>query len=214
MHPGRSGRRQRVAGRRQGGEPRGAGPAGLPVPRAFCVTTHAYRVSSSGTSLSRRASTPCSRESTTTIPPASSARAGDPGADRGVPASRRCRGGDRAGIPCARAELGAACCVSVRSSATAEDLPGMSFAGQQDTYLYISGAPRCSSTAVRRCWASLWTDRAIAYRHHQGFAHEHVASRRGRAGDVPVRGLRGHVHREPGDVEPARALPQLELGAR
>ena len=62
----------------------------------------------------------------------------------------------------------------MRSSATAEDLPGTSFAGQQDTYLHIAGAPAVLD-AVRRCWASLWTGRAIAYRHTQGFAHEAVA---------------------------------------
>ena len=49
----------------------------------------------------------------------------------------------------------------------------MSFAGQQDTYLFISGADAVLD-AVRRCWASLWTDRAIAYRHTQGFDHQSV----------------------------------------
>ncbi len=53
--------------------------------------------------------------------------------------------------------------VAVRSSATAEDLPDASFAGQQDTYLNIGGEAAVVD-AVRRCWASLWTDRAIAYR--------------------------------------------------
>jgi pyruvate,water dikinase len=53
--------------------------------------------------------------------------------------------------------------VAVRSSATAEDLPGASFAGQQDTYLNITGAENLLD-AVRRCWASLWTARAISYR--------------------------------------------------
>ena len=63
--------------------------------------------------------------------------------------------------------------VSVRSSATAEDLPGMSFAGQQDTYLDIFGSEAVRDH-VKRCWASLWTDRAISYRHRQGFRHEEV----------------------------------------
>jgi phosphohistidine swiveling domain-containing protein len=53
--------------------------------------------------------------------------------------------------------------VAVRSSATAEDLPGAAYAGQQDTYLHVAGEPEVIE-AVRRCWASLWTDRAIAYR--------------------------------------------------
>jgi pyruvate,water dikinase len=53
--------------------------------------------------------------------------------------------------------------VAVRSSATAEDLPGASFAGQQDTYLNVEG-DEALLDAVRRCWASLWNERAVAYR--------------------------------------------------
>jgi pyruvate,water dikinase len=57
--------------------------------------------------------------------------------------------------------------VAVRSSATAEDLPDASFAGQQETYLNVSGADAVLD-AARRCWASLWTARAIGYRARQG----------------------------------------------
>jgi pyruvate,water dikinase len=57
--------------------------------------------------------------------------------------------------------------VAVRSSATAEDLPEAAFAGQQDTFLNVVG-PDALLDAVRRCWASLWTDRAIAYRDRLG----------------------------------------------
>jgi phosphohistidine swiveling domain-containing protein len=56
--------------------------------------------------------------------------------------------------------------VAVRSSATAEDLPGASFAGQQDTYLNVVGAGTLME-AVRACWASLWTARAMSYRDHE-----------------------------------------------
>ncbi len=63
---------------------------------------------------------------------------------------------------------------AVRSSATAEDLPNASFAGQQETYLNIKGLSHILH-AVREVFASLYNDRAIAYRVHQGFAHEHVA---------------------------------------
>jgi pyruvate,water dikinase len=63
---------------------------------------------------------------------------------------------------------------AVRSSATAEDLPDASFAGQQETYLNIKGADNLID-AVKRCFASLYNDRAIAYRVHSGFAHEVVA---------------------------------------
>jgi len=63
--------------------------------------------------------------------------------------------------------------VAVRSSATAEDLPGASFAGQQDTYLWVVGVDAILSH-VRRCWASLYTARAIVYRIEKGFPHEKV----------------------------------------
>jgi pyruvate,water dikinase len=64
--------------------------------------------------------------------------------------------------------------VAVRSSATAEDLPDASFAGQQDTYLNMLGTDAVLD-ATRRCFASLFTDRAITYRRHQGFDHLSVA---------------------------------------
>ena len=59
--------------------------------------------------------------------------------------------------------------VAVRSSATAEDLPEAAFAGQQETFLGVSGE-RALLDAVRRCWASLWSDRAISYREQHGLA--------------------------------------------
>jgi len=64
--------------------------------------------------------------------------------------------------------------VAVRSSATAEDLPDASFAGQQETFLNIHG-DRSLLDACRKCFASLFTDRAIAYREEQGFDHKEVA---------------------------------------
>jgi len=64
--------------------------------------------------------------------------------------------------------------VAVRSSATAEDLPGASFAGQQDTYLWVRGADEVLSQ-MRRCISSLYTGRAMAYRMNQGYADDLVA---------------------------------------
>ncbi len=64
--------------------------------------------------------------------------------------------------------------VAVRSSANAEDLPDLSFAGQQETYLNIHGADEVVA-AVKRCWASLWTPQALNYRHQNGIAQESVA---------------------------------------
>ncbi|MGJ8623084.1 MAG: phosphoenolpyruvate synthase [Yoonia sp.] len=64
--------------------------------------------------------------------------------------------------------------VAVRSSATAEDLPDASFAGQQETFLNVTGVADLLS-ACRKCYASLFTDRAISYRQIQGFSHTQVA---------------------------------------
>jgi pyruvate,water dikinase len=71
-------------------------------------------------------------------------------------------------------QYGSNCDVAVRSSATAEDLPDASFAGQQETFLNIHGEAMLLD-AVRRCYASLFTDRAIVYRVHHGFDHLQVA---------------------------------------
>ncbi|MCK9439792.1 phosphoenolpyruvate synthase, partial [Patescibacteria group bacterium] len=64
--------------------------------------------------------------------------------------------------------------VAVRSSATAEDLPDASFAGQQETYLNIKG-PEQLIDACRKCFASLFTNRAISYRQHRNYDHSKVA---------------------------------------
>ncbi|MBI5089543.1 MAG: PEP/pyruvate-binding domain-containing protein, partial [Actinobacteria bacterium] len=64
--------------------------------------------------------------------------------------------------------------VAVRSSATAEDLPDASFAGQQDTFLWVRGVESVLDH-VRRCWSSLFTDRAIAYRHTMGYLHQTIS---------------------------------------
>lgn len=66
------------------------------------------------------------------------------------------------------------CAVAVRSSATAEDLPEASFAGQQETFLNIRGLDNILS-AMKEVFASLFNDRAIAYRVHHGFAHKEIA---------------------------------------
>ena len=125
--------------------------AGLPVPGGFCVTTEAY-------ARARPASTPptrCGPARLRDSPPVP----GDIAA--AVTAAYRALGGGP---------------VAVRSSATAEDLPTASFAGQQDTYLNVVGAEALLD-AVRRCWASLWTDRAVAYRATSGSTTPRCGSR-------------------------------------
>ena len=78
-----------------------------------------------------------------------------------------------AAIRSAYAAMGNSIPVAVRSSATAEDLPDASFAGQQDTYLWVSGADDVVNH-VRDCWASLYTTRAVAYREKNGIPHIEV----------------------------------------
>ena len=78
-----------------------------------------------------------------------------------------------AAIMCSLARLGEQAAYAVRSSATAEDLPTASFAGQQDTYLNVLG-PAAILQHVSRCWASLFTERAITYRLWNGFDHRDV----------------------------------------
>ena len=78
------------------------------------------------------------------------------------------------GIRQAYAGLGTEVAVAVRSSATAEDLPDASFAGQQETYLNVQGADAVVAH-IKKVFASLYNDRAIAYRVHHGFDHQLVA---------------------------------------
>ncbi|GAB3491435.1 rifamycin-inactivating phosphotransferase [Amycolatopsis cihanbeyliensis] len=78
-----------------------------------------------------------------------------------------------AAITGALARLGERAAYAVRSSATAEDLPAASFAGQQDTYLNVVGQAAILRH-VRRCWASLFTERAVTYRLRNGFDHRKV----------------------------------------
>jgi hypothetical protein len=144
--------------------------AGLPVPAGFCVTTAAYELVAEDAGLDPPLSalTETRPEDTTSLAElAAKGRAGlsaAPVPDALVHA-----------IAAAYEELGhgTSVPVAVRSSATAEDLPYASFAGQQDTYLNVIGVEALID-AVRRCWASLWTDRAVSYRASNGIDHRSV----------------------------------------
>ncbi|HEX5813279.1 MAG TPA: PEP/pyruvate-binding domain-containing protein, partial [Pseudonocardia sp.] len=132
--------------------------AGLPVPGGFCVTTAAYARAASGVDT---ADPVRARELLRSAPLPDDVAAAVVAAYH-----RLCAEDDGAGPDPAAARGGdgePAVPVAVRSSATAEDLPTASFAGQQDTYLNVVGVEALLD-AVRRCWASLWTDRAVAYR--------------------------------------------------
>lgn len=134
--------------------------AGLPVPAGFCVTTGAYL------QIAEHADLDALLAELTTA--AGQARSADVAAAIRARLERVVFPPDLAdAVRKAYRSLGASVPVAVRSSATAEDLPFASFAGQQDTYLNIVGEDAVLQ-AVRRCWASLWTERAVSYRMRNG----------------------------------------------
>lgn len=141
--------------------------AGLPVPPGFCLTTEAYRRALRPDGSPESALSDVFRGLETVDPgdleglASLAARARDAVLDAGIPADVE------DAVRLAYAALGPESAVAVRSSATAEDLPFASFAGQQDTYLNVVGADAVL-LAVRKCWASLWTDRAVSYRASNG----------------------------------------------
>ncbi|TQM09178.1 PEP/pyruvate-binding domain-containing protein [Pseudonocardia kunmingensis] len=127
--------------------------AGFPVPPGFAVTTAAYAQVADDVLDAVEGTDP--------------ERAGKALREAAVPVAIT------DAVRQAYAGLGEDVPVAVRSSATAEDLPWASFAGQQDTFLNVVGSESVLD-AVRRCWASLWTDRAVSYRATQGIGHRDV----------------------------------------
>jgi phosphohistidine swiveling domain-containing protein len=125
--------------------------AGFPVPDGFVVTTEAYV-------LAARAASVDPADPVTAAERLRSSALPSPIGAATVEAYRALGEGP----------------VAVRSSATAEDLPGASFAGQQDTYLNVDGEDALID-AIRRCWASLWNERAVAYRRANGIDDQGVA---------------------------------------
>jgi len=137
--------------------------AGVRVPPGFQVTTSAYLdfVGRGGLLEPVLAAVSAVDVSDAATLDAAAARIGDLFAGQPVPAPTA------AAIAGAYACLGDDVPVAVRSSATVEDLPGMSAAGQHDTYLNVRGEAAVLD-AVKRCWASLWSARAIGYRARRG----------------------------------------------
>ncbi|WP_329201090.1 MULTISPECIES: rifamycin-inactivating phosphotransferase [unclassified Streptomyces] len=142
---------------------------GIRVPGGFCVTTDAFRrmmaltpsIEEQLDQLSRV--DPDDRQAIRTL----SARIRRTIEAITIPAELA------AAVSRALTRLGEQGAYAVRSSATAEDLPTASFAGQQDTYLNVVG-PTAVLEHVRRCWASLFTERAVTYRQRQGIDHRTV----------------------------------------
>ncbi|MEU4315267.1 rifamycin-inactivating phosphotransferase [Nocardia sp. NPDC024068] len=142
---------------------------GIRVPDGFCVTTDAFRRVMAGVpaiedSLERLSYLDAGdRESIRVL----GARIRQAIEEAGIP------GEVAAEITGALTRLGAHDAYAVRSSATAEDLPTASFAGQQDTYLNVVG-PAAVLRDIGRCWGSLFTERAVTYRLRNGFDHRNV----------------------------------------
>ncbi len=142
---------------------------GIRVPAGFCVTTDAFRrIMAQAPSIDERLDRlsrldPDDRDAIRTL----SAEIRRSLEAIAIP------GDLAAAITGALTELGEQAPYAVRSSATAEDLPTASFAGQQDTYLNIVG-PAAILQHVSRCWASLFTERAVTYRLRNGFDHRKV----------------------------------------
>ena len=142
---------------------------GIRVPAGFCVTTAAFRrIMAEAPSIDDRLDqlsrlNPDDREAIRTL----SAEIRRTIEGIAIP------GDLAAAITGALAQFGEQAACAVRSSATAEDLPAASFAGQQDTYLNVVG-PAAILQHVSRCWASLFTERAVTYRLRQGIGHRTV----------------------------------------
>ena len=142
---------------------------GLRVPAGFCVTTDAFqRIMAEAPSINDRLDRlsrlkPDDREAIRTL----SAEIRRTLEGIAIPDDLA------AAITLPLVRLGEQAAYAVRSSATAEDLPTASFAGQQDTYLNVVG-PAAILQNVSRCWASLFTERAVTYRLRNGFDHRKV----------------------------------------
>jgi len=150
---------------------------GLPVPPGFCLTASAYREFIQATDLDetiRNILAETQLDDPADVK-AKSARIRGLITEQSVPttiAREILDGYHRLGQELGSVDV-AQVPVAVRSSATAEDLPTASFAGQQDTYLNVRGEAELLDR-VKHCWASLWTARAVTYRTKQGFDHHRV----------------------------------------
>lgn len=141
--------------------------AGLPVPPGFVVSADAYRTFLTETGIADELF-----EAVDVDPDDHDALAAAAESAQSLIQAAAFPEPLRAEITTAYEELGDEPYVAVRSSATAEDLPDASFAGQQETFLNVG--PEDLIERIKDCWASLFTERAIYYRHDQGFAHDAV----------------------------------------
>jgi pyruvate,water dikinase len=141
--------------------------AGLPVPPAFIVTADTYRsfIEETGIDTELFEIVDVDTDDSKALAEAAE-QAQQLIEETEIPEAQR------EGILEAYEDIGEGTAVAVRSSATAEDLPDASFAGQQETFLNVTGTDLLER--IRECWASLFTQRAIYYRQEQGFDHAAV----------------------------------------
>ena len=149
-------------------------PLGIRTPGGFATTADAYRAFVSGAGLEGVIRESLASMDISDIAALQAAGARVRSAILAAPLPDELVQSVRQGYERLETTYGRHCDVAVRSSATAEDLPEASFAGQQETFLNVHGVPMLLD-AVRRCYASLFTDRAIVYRAHHNFDHLQVA---------------------------------------
>lgn len=175
--------------------------AGVPVPPGFVVTSRAYREALASApgweSVCEELRRVCDQD----LPFLS--RATQKAREAILAAPMPPAVAERVGEAYRRLGEGSAS-VAVRSSATAEDLEGASFAGQQETFLHVCGESEVQD-CIRRCWASLFTERAVFYRRRRGFTPDEVAmavvvQRMVRAEKAGVMFTVNPVTRDPGQV--------------
>ena len=150
-------------------------PQGVRVPNGFALTASAYRdaLTQAGAWDKLRSLFPRSTNGASRIWPGAPGRRAP--LSLRLPTGKICAARSARPIDSLNSEYGANVAVAVRSSATAEDLPTASFAGQHDSYPQYSRCRRSFRPRAGSCFASLFTDRAISYRIDSGFDHFKVA---------------------------------------
>ena len=150
------------------------GAAGVRVPGGFATTASAYRDFLAADALNERIARRLSTLDSNDVKALNAAGQEIRGWIVSQPFPPKLEDAIRAAYGNVAAQSATDMSFAVRSSATAEDLPDASFAGQQETFLNVQGADNVLA-AIRHVYASLYNDRAISYRVHQGYAHADVA---------------------------------------
>jgi pyruvate,water dikinase len=186
--------------------------AGIRVPPGFSVTTNSYLSFITETGIRREIFRIVSKVDPNDTKSLDNVAQKVQSLINGAPMPARIQEAIREGCSCLSKRCGMESVpVAVRSSATAEDLPTASFAGQQDTYLWVEGANQVVRD-VQRCWASLFTPRAISYRIWNKFPHEKVSISVGVQKMVNSRAAGVMFTLNPTDGDPSKAVIEGNWG--